>query len=229
MMKIMIIEDDPMVRMILEAFIGKVGNFNIVSQVSDIDEAQDFLEDNEVDLILLDVFLPLGSGIDLLKWIREKDIAVDAILITAENTKTSIKEAFRFGAIDYIVKPFVFERFKESLDNFIFRHKGLVGQDDINQEVIDKYIKGIKAEENTNMLCDASNLAKGLNINTYNTVYNFMTGQNDEVTADFVANEVGLARVTVRRYLDYMVKEDKISLIQSYGKIGRPTHFYKRK
>lgn len=228
-MKIMIIEDDPMVRMILEAFIGKVGNFNIVSQVSDIDEAQDFLEDNEVDLILLDVFLPLGSGIDLLKWIREKDIAVDAILITAENTKTSIKEAFRFGAIDYIVKPFVFERFKESLDNFIFRHKGLVGQDDINQEVIDKYIKGIKAEENTNMLCDASNLAKGLNINTYNTVYNFMTGQNDEVTADFVANEVGLARVTVRRYLDYMVKEDKISLIQSYGKIGRPTHFYKRK
>lgn len=229
MMKIMIIEDDPMVRMILEAFIGKVGNFNIVSQVSDIDEAQDFLEDNEVDLILLDVFLPLGSGIDLLKWIREKDIAVDAILITAENTKTSIKEAFRFGAIDYIVKPFVFERFKESLDNFIFRHKGLVGQDDINQEVIDKYIKGIKAEENTNMLCDASNLAKGLNINTYNTVYNFMMGQNDEVTADFVANEVGLARVTVRRYLDYMVKEDKISLIQSYGKIGRPTHFYKRK
>lgn len=232
MMKIMIIEDDPMVRMIIEAFIEKVGNFNIVSQASDIDEAQAFLEDNEVDLILLDVFLPLGSGIDLLKWIREKEIEVDAILITAENTKTSIKEAFRFGAIDYIVKPFVFERFKEALDNFVFRHQGLIGQDDIKQEDIDKYIKGLKVEnlkDDTNIVYDGVNLARGLNVNTYNRVYNFMKTQNDEVTADFVASEVGLARVTVRRYLDYMAKEDKITLIQSYGKIGRPTHFYKRK
>lgn len=232
MMKIMIVEDDPMVRMILEAFIEKVGNFNIVSQASDIDEAQAFLEDNEVDLILLDVFLPLGSGIDLLKWIREKEIEADAILITAENTKTSIKEAFRFGAIDYIVKPFVFERFKEALDNFVFRNQGLIGQDGIKQEDIDKYIKGLKIEnskDNINIDYDVSNLAKGLNVNTYNTVYNFMRTQNDEVTADFVASEVGLARVTVRRYLDYMAKEDKITLIQSYGKIGRPTHFYKRK
>lgn len=232
MVKIMIVEDDPMVRMIIEAFIKKVGNFNIVSQVSDIDDAQAFLEDNEVDLILLDVFLPLGSGIDLLKWIREKDIEVDAILITAENTKTSIKEAFRFGAIDYIVKPFVFERFKEALDNFVFRNQGLIGQDDIKQEDIDKYIKGLKVEnskDGTNIAHDEANLARGLNVNTYNTIYNFIKMQNDEVTADFVASEVGLARVTVRRYLDYMAKEDKITLIQSYGKIGRPTHFYKRK
>ena len=232
MVKIMIVEDDPMVRMIIEAFIKKVGNFNIVSQVSDIDDAQAFLEDNEVDLILLDVFLPLGSGIDLLKWIREKDIAVDAILITAENTKTSIKEAFRFGAIDYIVKPFVFDRFKEALDNFVFKHQGLIGQDDMKQEDIDKYIKGLKVEnskDDTNIAHDGANLARGLNVNTYNTVYNFMKIQNDEVTADVVASEVGLARVTVRRYLDYMAKEEKITLIQSYGKIGRPTHFYKRK
>ncbi len=74
------------------------------------------------DLILLDVYLPKENGIDLLKWIRKQDIDIDIILITADKSIERIQEAFRGGVVDYLIKPFNFERFKESLIQFKGRY-----------------------------------------------------------------------------------------------------------
>lgn len=223
MLKIMIIEDEPMVRKINEMYIDKLDKFEIVSSVADINEAKEDLLKNEVDLILLDVYLPSGSGLDLLKWIREKNFKSDVILITAENTIDSINKAFRYGVIDYLVKPFTFERFQESLNKFIERFNKMRINDKLEQSLIDKYITGIGIDNNKERV-----LRRGLNVNTYNEIINFIDSTEDECTAEFIATNIGLARVTVRRYLDYMVNEKEVKLIRTYGKVGRPTHFYKR-
>lgn len=114
----MIVEDDPMVREINSKFLKRVEGFVLYKAVSNLYDAKKFIAMKKPDLILLDVYLPKENGIDLLKWIRKQDIDIDIILITADKSIERIQEAFRSGVVDYLIKPFNFERFKESLIQF---------------------------------------------------------------------------------------------------------------
>lgn len=130
-----------------------------------------------------------------------------------------------YGAIDYLIKPFKFERFKEALINYKNRFIELKNTEDINQNYIDKYILNINIEDKEEV-----DLCKGLNLNTYNKVIEFIKNKrNEKLTAEEIAKGCGLARVTARRYLEKMVEENKVDIYQEYGKIGRPTNYYKMK
>ena len=111
----LIVEDDPMVREINEKFLEKVEGFTLQGSVNSIEKAKEAILRDKPDLILLDVFFPQGKGTDLLKWIRSENLKCDVILITADRNTDTVEEAFRYGAVDYLVKPFVFTRFKEAL------------------------------------------------------------------------------------------------------------------
>ncbi|MNM60581.1 Transcriptional regulatory protein DcuR [compost metagenome] len=96
---------------------------------------------------------------------------------------------------------------------------------DLKQEHIDKYIVN---SENSNV--SKKETVKGLSLVTYNEIWRTINNNPaKEVTADSLADEVGLARVTVRRYLEYMVEEGKMELTLEYGKVGRPNNYYRLK
>ena len=228
MISVLIVEDDPMVREINKVFVEKVEGFKCMSMVSTVEEAKEYITKEKIDLILLDMFLASGKGIDLLKWIRGNNIEVDVILITADNMRESINETLRYGAIDYLIKPFTLERFKEALEKYKKRYNQFLVQEIVNQKEIDTYIIGNEQIiKNEKVITKDEDLEKGININTYNKVIKLMLDNDKEMTAEKIAEEVGLARVTARRYLEYMVRKNKVELIQIYGKIGRPTNFYK--
>ena len=209
---VFIVEDDPMVKEINKRFLEKMGNFKVIDDASSIKEAKIKLRKCKANLILLDVFLPDGKGIELLKWIRLEEINLDTILITADKSKESVDEAFKYGAVDYLIKPFKFERFKESLINYKNRFLELNNVEAINQEHIDQYILNINVEEQ-----EEKELCKGLNIKTYNKIIEFMKlKRNEKLTAVEIANGSGLARVTARRYLEKMVEESKVEIYQEY-------------
>ena len=111
-----------MVREINSKFLKRVEGFTLYKAVSNLNDAEKFLSARKPDLILLDVYLPKENGIDFLKWIREKEIDIDIILITADKSIERIQEAFRYGVVDYLIKPFNFERFKEALFQFKSRY-----------------------------------------------------------------------------------------------------------
>ena len=68
------------------------------------------------------------------------------------------------------------------------------------------------------------------NVLMYENEIEFMKlKRNEELTAEEIAKGSGLARVTARRYLEKMVEESKVEIYQEYGKIGRPTNYYKVK
>ena len=228
MISVLIVEDDPMVREINKVFVEKVEGFKCMSMVSTVEEAKEYITKEKIDLILLDMFLASGKGLDLLKWIRGNNIEVDVILITADNMRESINETLRYGAIDYLIKPFTLERFKEALEKYKKRYNQFLVQEIVNQKEIDTYIIGNEQIiKNEKVITKDEDLEKGININTYNKVIKLMLDNDKEMTAEKIAEEVGLARVTARRYLEYMVRKNKVELIQIYGKIGRPTNFYK--
>ena len=223
----MIIEDDPMVRDINTKFLKKVEGFLLIKAASNLTQAQDFMKKQKPDLILLDIYLPKENGIDFLKWLRAEEIKVDVILITADKTINRVQEAFRYGARDYLIKPFTLERFQESLLRFKDRYYNLKEGNEIEQIDLDKYISNSKdlAETESSGNLD---LTKGLNRYTYDTIWQQVQkiGEN-YITPEELGETLGIARVTCRKYLEYMNKEGKVEMLIEYGKVGRPQHKYK--
>ncbi|QAT39227.1 response regulator [Clostridium sp. JN-9] len=222
MIKVMIIEDDPMVREINSKFLNKVDGFTLYKAVSNLTEAKKYILARKPQLILLDVFLPNENGIDLLKWIRKEELLIDVILITADKTLERVQQAFRYGVIDYLIKPFTFERFKEALFQYKDRYNKFKNNQEIEQMELDKLM-------GTSSFTHEDNFTKGLNKYTYNSIWEEIErNSNDYFTAEGIAEETGMARVTVRKYLEYMTEEGKLERIVKYGSIGRPQHKYKR-
>ncbi len=228
MINVMILEDDPMVREINSRFLERLPNFKLSKAVSNINDAQKFLFQSKVDLILLDIYLPKENGIDFLKWLRIEEFETDVILITADKTSNMVQEAFRYGAVDYLIKPFTFDRFKESLNNYKERYYSIRNLDTIEQNDLDKYI--IKNALNNEYENANNELEKGINKYTYKIVWKEVEKLLDDyATAEEISEKSGVARVTVRKYLEFMLKEGKVEKIIEYGKVGRPQHKYKMK
>jgi response regulator of citrate/malate metabolism len=228
MIKVLIVEDDPMVREINEKFLKKVDGFILNNSVNSIQKAKDVILEGNLDLVLLDVFFPLGKGTDLLKWIRQENLKCDVILITADRNTETVEEAFRYGAVDYLVKPFIFNRFKEALLQFKSRKNSFENVDNIEQSIIDKYT----IKDNNHVLEYDENIGeiKGFNQYTYENVMGGIASRGDDCfTYDEIAINIGVSRITARRYLDYLEKENKLIVEMEYGKVGRPKNKYRIK
>ncbi|MGD9568880.1 MAG: response regulator [Sedimentibacter sp.] len=227
MINVMIVEDDPMVREINSKFLKRLEEFHLSKAVSGIAEAQKYISELKLDLILLDLYLPKENGIDFLKWLRKEEIKLDVILITADRSSSMIQESFRYGAVDYLIKPFTFERFKDSLVNYKERYHSINNLDTIDQNVLDRYIsqKITDIEKDTG----ENDSAKGINKYTYKLIWNEIINLNDEyATAEEISEKSGVARVTVRKYLEFMEREGKLEKLVEYGRIGRPQHKYRK-
>lgn len=219
MIKVLIVEDDPMVLEVNKSFLGKLPGFQLIANASTGKEAIEIIKNGQIDLVLLDIYLPDISGAELLSNIRNINIPVDVIAITAARDAETVHQLFRLGTIDYLVKPFHFERFKFALENYArFWHK-LKNTQLINQDDIDSWI-----DQNSNTQTEL--LPKGLSEITLKQIMMVMLKQNDPITAEQLAQYLGLARVTVRRYLEYLEKQDRIKVKMAYGRVGRPTHYY---
>ena len=228
MIKVMLVEDDKMVREVNNKLLMKIDGFKIISEAGSINEAKENILKKVPDLILLDIFLPDGKGVDLLKWIRKEELKIDVILISADNSLNTVDEAFKLGAVDYLVKPFIFKRFEKTLVRYRNRFREFKEKDILNQKIIDNYILNNHMEDNN--LQNTNNyyeVTKGINENTYKKIWDcIILNKDKKFTSDDLSSQTGLARVTVRRYLEHMCNEKKLKLTLEYGKIGRPVHYY---
>jgi two-component system, CitB family, response regulator DctR len=214
-----IVEDDPMVMQVNVQYIRDIGGFSIVGTAETGNVALDTINRLLPDLVILDIYLPDKSGIQVLKELRSRNIPMDVILVTAAKDVDAIQNAFRYGAIDYIVKPFKYSRLKSALDSYKLLHSKLHRKVLLDQEEID----GLTMNK-TRLQED---LPKGLNEVTLRQVLLYLLKSTEALSAEEVAEGVGLARVTARRYLDYLEKSGKLSLEIQYGSVGRPINRYK--
>ena len=103
MRKILLVEDNPSIIMGLEYFL-KEEQFEVLTATSKA-LAERELKKTAVDLVLLDISLPDGSGCDLCVYIKEKDLA-PVIFLTAKDEEKDVVKGFDLGADDYVIKPF---------------------------------------------------------------------------------------------------------------------------
>lgn len=218
-LKVMIVEDDPMVRQINEGFLQKIDGFTLVGSYGDLELAKRNISHHKVDLILLDIFFPNGRGIDWFKWLRGEEYQCDVIFITADNSSEAIETATRFGAFDYLIKPFRFERFEEALIHYRNFRQQMKLQGSMNQGELDSLLD---KEFNDDEATERDFMNK-----THQAVYEYLKGHSgDSYTATEIANLLGLSRITARRYLDELEKEGLIVVEMNYGSVGRPQNRY---
>ena len=221
MYKVLIVEDDPMVAMINEQYIKRNKNFEIVGKCNDGLSALDFLENNTADLLILDVFMPKMDGFETLRQIRNKQIVVDAIMVTAANERESLEEALHLGIVDYLVKPFTFDRFQMALEKYIAQNNALKDIDTLNQKSIDHII------ENSRKKSDAL-FPKGIQEKTLELIMEYLKANKGVwFTGDEIAERVNLTSVTVRRYMNYLAEAGRVVSEINYGTGGRPCMKYR--
>ena len=109
-MDLLIVDDEASLRDLLAVMFEEEGN--LVETAASIAEARVALHKAEPDLVLCDLMLPDGSGLDLLREIKEKTPSVAVIMITAHESSKSAVEALKAGAFHYIAKPFDTEELK---------------------------------------------------------------------------------------------------------------------
>ena len=221
MYKVLIVEDDPMVGLINEQYLKHHKEFSVVGICRDGKRALEFLENNSVDLIILDVFMPHMDGFETLHQIRKKKTYIDVIMVTAANDKESLEEALRLGIIDYLVKPFTFERFQMALEKYLAQVGALNQLDRLSQKNIDFIIEHTrKKNEDVH--------PKGIQDKTLQIILNQMKEREDEwLTGDAIAEMTGLTGVTVRRYMNYLAEAGFVSSEMNYETGGRPCMLYR--
>lgn len=225
MLNILIVEDDPMVAQINQQFIKKIDDQTSVDIASNVKEAIKHIENKEIDLLLLDIYMPEENGLTFLKYVREQGYKIDAILITAATDIEEIQTAFRYGAVDYLIKPFDFERFQQSLLRYkkgltFFNKTSSINQTDIDAEFLNKEIVDRDSE---------LKLPKGVTEATLQVIIDKMKYfEENEFSTDDISKRVNISRVSVRKYLKFLTDIGVLEESLNYG-IGRPINFYKIK
>lgn len=219
MIKVIIVEDDPMVAELNKRYIELVEGFEVYAISYSADEALKMLDTCDVELILLDIFMPGMNGIELLTKIREKGKSIDVIIVSAACDNTTIMRALRFGAIDYIIKPFEFERLNDALVKYKELIHIMTEQNMINQVDLDN----IRIKDHLN-----SQVPKGIDRNTLKRVWEKVQYfKRTAFSTEEMAIQVGISRVSMRKYLEFMKEISVLKLELIYGTIGRPVYKYR--
>ncbi|RSL33581.1 response regulator [Salibacterium salarium] len=222
MIKTLIVEDDPMVAKFNRVYVEKVSGFHVNGTVQDVQEAWEFLEGHTVDLILLDVYMEETTGLEMLMELRKMGSPVDVIIITAANDNQSIQTALRYGAVDYLIKPFDFDRFKESLLRYRDKQEVIQKNEPVTQNDLDPFL--LQRRQTQTKL----DLPKGLTMLTFSHIAKqILQWQQDRFSAADIAEETGISQVSVRKYLHYLVDIEVLETDVMYQSTGRPLHHYR--
>lgn len=219
---VILIEDDPMIRQVNQQFIEKVKGFQIIGTAGNGIEGMKLIKKLKPNLVIMDIFMPEQNGIQTLQQLRESKLNVDVITITAATEMKTIRQILQLGVYDYIMKPFTFERIKQTLENYRNFKEKMGRKKELTQTELDELIHPHRSN-----LQGLNELPKGLNASTLDKIIAYIRMQDNSVSAEEVANGVGLARVTARRYLDYLEKQQKVVIDIQYGSVGRPVNQYR--
>ncbi|PSL41535.1 two-component system CitB family response regulator [Planomicrobium soli] len=224
MIKVLIVEDDPMVAALNRQYVEQIDGFIVSDSAANTDQAIELLAKKEIDLILLDIHMPGSNGIDFLRWIREQKQDLDVILITAASEILQVQQALRLGAVDYLIKPFEFSRFQEALVQYKNHHYKFNVKDRVSQPELDRLLR----KKNTSDLATQNlpALPKGLTKTTLHTINDVIRMQKTGTfSTEELAQAVNISRVSVRKYLKFLTDINYLDEDLIYG-VGRPIYQY---
>ncbi len=222
MIRVLVVDDDFMVARIHTGFVQRVPGFEVVGSRHTGAEALAAVAELKPDLVLLDLYLPDLFGLDVLARLRSTGEDCDVMVISAAKEVEAVRRASRQGVADYLLKPFGFEELRERLERYaeqrdLLEAAVVEGQDDIDR---------VLARRGSSAAA-AGPLPKGMSVETAQVVERALRETSDTLSATECAEQVGLSRVSARRYLEHFCSTGQAEVRLRYGSTGRPERRYR--
>lgn len=216
MIEVLVVDDDFMVARIHTGFVERTPGFTVTGVAHTGAEALEEAARLQPDLVLLDVYLPDVSGLDLLGALREAAPEVDVLVISAAREADTVRRALRGGIVHYLVKPFSYDDLRVRLEHYLQTYAGMAGEH-ADQADIDRLF-GVAGTERR--------VPKGFSAETLRLVEETLRRQQGDVSAAEAASLLGISRVSARRYLEHLSETGKAEVSLRYGEVGRPERRY---
>jgi response regulator of citrate/malate metabolism len=215
--RVLVVEDDPVAADAHRLYVDRVPGFTVAGVVHSAAEARRALDRMQVDLLLLDLHLPDGHGLQLARTLRAAGHHTDVIAVTSARDLAVVREGVSLGVVQYVLKPFTFATLRDRLVRYAeFRTTAgeATGQDEVDRALATLRAPGPAA------------LPKGLSGPTLERVTRTLRDSPDGLTATTAAESVGISRITARRYLEHLVTTGRAARRPLYGQVGRPEFNY---
>ncbi|HJQ41881.1 MAG TPA: response regulator [Jatrophihabitantaceae bacterium] len=224
LLDVLVVDDDYRVAAIHAAFVERVPGYRVVGEAHSAHEALELARDTKPHVVLMDIYLPDGSGLEVVRSLLDEPDPPAVIVISAAREIASVRQAMQFGALHYLVKPFGFNVLAERLVAYQRLRRRLAGlPDEAEQADVDELFGMLRAPASALNRPD-----KGHSAPTLELVRNAVIASADDVSAAEVAETVGISRATAQRYLSYLERHGVVKLQLRYGATGRPEHRYRR-
>jgi response regulator of citrate/malate metabolism len=221
MIRTLVVDDDAMTASIHRSYVERVPGFEVVGEAHTASDALRFARSLQPDLVLLDIYLPDMSGLEVLRRLRESSARhVDVIAITAAKDADTLRTAIHGGVVHYLVKPFFFDTLRERLESYAAHRHRLERLSEPEQADIDHVFALLRSH-------GRQSLPKGISAPTLAKVIDALRSPGVDATAVDVADQAGVSRGTARRYLEYLAATGAVELSLRYGATGRPEHLYR--
>ncbi|MBC3992228.1 response regulator [Streptomyces sp. AC563] len=219
--RVLVVEDDALAADAHALYVGRVPGFTVVGTVHSAAQARRALERTAVDLLLLDLYLPDGHGLRLLRTLRATGHGVDVIAVTSARDLAVVREGVSLGVVQYVLKPFTFATLRERLTRYAaFRATVTVGEAS-GQAEVDRALAELRAPQ------APAELPKGLTAATLQAVTEVLRAASAGISANATAEALGISRITARRYLEHLVDTGRAARTPQYGAVGRPELSYR--
>ena len=221
----LVVDDDFRVAEVHAGYVAATDGFQVAGSAHTGAQALRLAGDLDVDLVLLDLYLPDENGLDLMRRFADLPSPPDIIVISASRDLASIRRAMQQGAVGYLVKPFRFAQFAERLGAYRDLQRRLAqldasGAGEADQAQIDALFALLRGPA-------MPPAPKGHSASTMRLVREAVQRAPVDISAAEVADTVGISRPTAQRYLAYLAQHGIVELRLQYGTAGRPEHRYR--
>ncbi len=218
--RVLVVDDEPLLAAAHRAYVDRVPGFSVAGVVHAGADALRFVASHEVDLVLLDFYLPDMGGLDVCRALRARGRLVDVIAVTSARDVEVVRAAVSAGVVQYLLKPFTFNAFRDKLARYqdYRRQVGADGQA-TSQADVDRALWSLRGSQE-------AALPKGMSSATLGAVVQTLQTAAQPLTAGDLGELLGISRVTARRYLEHLIDTGSAERAPKYGGTGRPEHLY---
>lgn len=216
MIRVLVVEDEPVAAQAHRLYVERVPGFSVAGVVHSGAEAMRFVEREPVDLLLLDFYLPDSHGLALLRALRAAGKSIDVIAVTSARDLAVVNAAVSAGVVQYLLKPFTFASLRAKLESYAEFRAGVHASGSVeDQAEVDRLLGTLRANEQ-------ASLPKGMSVATLDAITEALRESSEGLSAVATAQQVGVSRVTARRYLEYLAENGLAQRSPQYGQVGRP-------
>ncbi|KGX92113.1 transcriptional regulator [Pontibacillus halophilus JSM 076056 = DSM 19796] len=200
MIKILLAEDQNMLRGALTTLLNMETDFNVMKEVSDGREALDFLQTHKPHIALLDIEMPTLTGLDVLKWMREKEMDTKVIILTTFSKRHYIKEALSHRVDGYLLKDTPSTELANYIREVVNNHKQVITPSIMNQFLFEEQHNPLSKREvallqhvekgmTTKQIAEALYLSQGTIRNYLSEILQKLEKQNRTEAAFYARNK----------------------------------------